>query len=109
MLARLTGVDEAELRDTVARHEREPRYRPIALIADASTRRSPASWRGGSNADLLVEQVPTREYPVDDLAAHIFGYVGEVTEQQLARTEFTGLHSGASSDSPAWSRPTTSC
>src|SRR5437764_227222 len=31
---------------------------------------------------ILVEQVPTRQYP-DAMAAHLFGYVGEVSDATL--------------------------
>ena len=41
--------------------------------------------------DVLVERVPTRRYPTDALAAHLFGYVGEVTEEQLVDG---GYHAG---------------
>ncbi len=38
--------------------------------------------------DVLVEPVPTREYPAAPiLASHVFGYVGEVTEAQVAASE----------------------
>ena len=34
--------------------------------------------------DVVVERVPTRRYPVDAMAAHLFGYVGEVNDTQVA-------------------------
>jgi penicillin-binding protein 2 len=43
---------------------------------------------------VLVQEVPTRLYPTDALAAHLFGYVGEVNEAQLARPEFATLSPG---------------
>ena len=33
--------------------------------------------------DVVVEQVPTRQYP-ETMAAHLFGYVGEVNDAQVA-------------------------
>ena len=36
LLARVTGVDEAAIRETVRRHRMEPSYRPIPIIEDAS-------------------------------------------------------------------------
>jgi penicillin-binding protein 2 len=94
-LAAATGVDEALLRETVRRHEREPRYRPILLISDASMAQVAAVLaRRLELPALMVEQVPTRRYPDQSLAAHLFGYVGEITEWQLARPENDGLRSG---------------
>ena len=40
---------------------------------------------------MLVEQVPTRSYP-DTLAAHLFGYVGEVSDRDVAAND--ALQSG---------------
>ena len=34
--------------------------------------------------DVVVEEVPTRRYPADALAAHLFGYVGEANDSQVA-------------------------
>ncbi len=42
-----------------------------------------------------MQQVPTRNYPPDRMAAHLFGYVGEIQEAQLAQTEFSELSQGA--------------
>ena len=42
--------------------------------------------------DVQVDEVPTRQYPADSFAAHLFGYVGEASEGQV---ESDGLHSGA--------------
>ena len=36
LLARFTGIDEAQVRDTVERHKREPSYRPIVVVQDAT-------------------------------------------------------------------------
>jgi penicillin-binding protein 2 len=45
--------------------------------------------------EVVVQQVPARKYPDDRMAAHLFGYVGEIQEPQLGRPEFTGLEIGA--------------
>jgi penicillin-binding protein 2 len=33
--------------------------------------------------DVVVEEVPTRQYPTDEMAAHLIGYVGEASESQV--------------------------
>ncbi|MDH3999160.1 MAG: penicillin-binding protein 2, partial [Desulfuromonadales bacterium] len=43
---------------------------------------------------VLVEVKPLRSYPLGQAAAHLFGYLGEVTEDELARSEFSNYHSG---------------
>ena len=36
LLARVAGIDEALVRETVERHKREPTYRPIVVVQDAT-------------------------------------------------------------------------
>ena len=80
-LARVTGADPSNSEEIVDRHAREPRYRPVLLIADASLAQvSAVLARRLELPDVMVEQVPTRQYPTDEMAAHLFGYVGEITE-----------------------------
>jgi penicillin-binding protein 2 len=84
-LAEVTQVPVAQIRETVEQHKREPTYRPIVVITDAEF------WQVAAIAarrlelhDVMVEEVPTRQYPAETLAAHLFGYVGEASEEQVA-------------------------
>jgi penicillin-binding protein 2 len=95
VLAAATGADEAQLRDTVNRRRRDPSYRPIVLIENATREQVIAVWaRRWELPGIFYEEVPSRRYPASDLAAHLFGYVGEVTEAQLQRPDFEGVESG---------------
>ena len=70
----------------VDRHRREPTYRPITIVQDATLAQVAAVTARRLDfelPDVVVEQVPTRRYP-DTLAAHLFGYVGEVSDAQVA-------------------------
>ena len=42
--------------------------------------------------DVRVDEVPTRRYPTNEMAAHLIGYVGEASETQM---NADGLQSGA--------------
>jgi penicillin-binding protein 2 len=96
ILATATGVDEAALKETVNRKRREPSYRPIVLIENASYEQLAAFMaRQWELPGIVRQQVPTRKYPPSSLAAHLFGYVGEVTEAQLTRPEYKGAEAGA--------------
>jgi penicillin-binding protein 2 len=96
VLAGATGVDEAQLRETVNRRRREPSFRPIVLIENATQDQVIAySARQYELPGVSHVQVPTRKYPARDMAAHLFGYVGEINEVQLTRPEYEGLESGA--------------
>jgi penicillin-binding protein 2 len=84
-LAAVLGIDEAEVRTIVERHRREPTYRPITIIQDATLAQVAAVTARRLDfelPDVRVEPVPTRRYP-ETLAAHLFGYVGEVSDAQV--------------------------
>jgi penicillin-binding protein 2 len=87
LLARVTGVSEADMRETVRRSRSLPRYQPITVISDATMAQVAAVTARRLDTelpDVIVEHVPTRHYPQNALAAHLLGYVGEVKEEQLA-------------------------
>ena len=84
VLARIAGLDPAQVRETVERHKSEPRYRPIPVIEDATAKQvARIKARRMELPGVIIEDVPARKYPVDGLAAHLFGYVGQVSEQQV--------------------------
>ena len=83
-LARVAGLDVAQVRETVERHKREPRYRAIPVIEDATPKQvARIKARRMELPGVIIEDVPARKYPVDGLAAHLFGYVGQVSEGQV--------------------------
>jgi penicillin-binding protein 2 len=87
MLAAVLGYEEAVVREIVDRHRREPTYRPITIVLDASIAQvSAVRARRLELPDVLVEPMPTRRYP-DKLAAHAFGYVGEVSDKEVSEDE----------------------
>src|SRR5690348_3316775 len=95
-LALATGIDEAAARDTVKRHRREPLYRPIPLIEHASMAQAAAVLaRKLEMPEVIVQQEPTRQYPLGGFAAHLFGYVGEIQDAELDKPDFAGLPSGS--------------
>lgn len=96
VLADATGGDLAEFRETVNRRRRDPSYRPIVLIDNASIEQVIAFMaRKPELPGIIYQEVPTRKYTMSHVAAHLFGYVGEVREEQLARNEYEGVESGA--------------
>jgi penicillin-binding protein 2 len=94
MLSKVLGIDEAALRQIVERHRREPTYRPITVVQDATLAQVAAVTARRLDfelPDVVVEEVPTRRYP-DTLAAHLFGYVGEVSDRDVTNND--ALRSG---------------
>jgi penicillin-binding protein 2 len=94
LLSAVAGMDEARVRQIVDRHRGEPSYRPIVVIEDATLAQVAAISARRLDfelPDVFIEEVPTRQYPTDALAAHLFGYVGEAAESQVG----DGISSGA--------------
>src|SRR5688572_28018053 len=80
LLAEVAGLDLTQVEQIVDRHRREPSYRPIVVVEDASLAQVAAIMARRLDfelPDVVVQEVPTRQYPTDRLAAHLFGYVGE--------------------------------
>src|SRR6266542_175420 len=95
-LAFATNTDEAQLRETVVRRRREPSYRPIVLIENASIEQVIAvGARRWELPGIIVEHVPSRHYPASEIAAHVFGYVTEIADTQLQKAEYAGAEAGS--------------
>ncbi len=95
VLASVAGLDERYVRDVVNRHRREPTYQPIVIVEDGNLAQVAAVLARRLDSelpDVVVEQVPARRYPSDELAAHLFGYVGEASGTQV---EADGLRTGS--------------
>ena len=83
-LAQVAGIDPEQVRQAVARQGRKDLYRSIPIIQDASVSQvARLRARRLELPDVIIETVPARKYPSDGLAAHLFGYVGQVSEGQV--------------------------
>jgi len=87
MLARLQPVlpmDSAAVERAVDRFEQAP-YEPTVLVKDAPFALvSALEERSMLYPGLVISTEPKREYPDSSAVAHLVGYVGEVTEADLA-------------------------
>jgi len=90
-------LDLDDLKATVKRYAAGKRYSPIPIKRDLSpaeltfidSHRDP-----GTFPELEVVQEPRRLYPQNGLAAHVIGYVGEVSEQELNSSDFANYSQG---------------
>src|ERR1051326_5994814 len=95
MIAAGIDLPLQDLQERIDRHRRDPKFRPIILKEDIS----PADMafikaRRYELPEISVEEQPRRRYPGGEVAAHALGYVGEVTEVELATPEFSDFKSG---------------
>jgi penicillin-binding protein 2 len=90
-LSEVVGIPEESVREAIRRHRAEPAYRPVPIVEDATLAQVAAVTArrlDSALSEVIVERVPTRRYPTESLAAHVFGYVSEATEVQLSRDGF---------------------
>ncbi|MEQ1572940.1 MAG: penicillin-binding protein 2 [Vicinamibacterales bacterium] len=88
LLAAVASLDPRQVKQIVDQHRGEPAYRPIVVVEDASLAQVAAITARRLDyelPDVVVEEVPTRRYPTDALAAHLFGYVGEASDAQVGQ------------------------
>jgi penicillin-binding protein 2 len=94
ILASVAGLDVDDVRRVVKAHEREPLYLPVVIIEDASLAQVAsisARRLEFELPDVIIEEVPTRQYRGGAMAAHLFGYVGQANDTQVGG----GIASGA--------------
>jgi penicillin-binding protein 2 len=95
-LAAVTGTDEARVADVVRRHRSDASFQPIPVIEHATYEQVAAVMaRKLELPEIVVQKVPTRAYPQGGFAAHLFGYVSEISDAELDKLEFAGLQQGA--------------
>ncbi|HET9370346.1 MAG TPA: penicillin-binding protein 2, partial [Vicinamibacterales bacterium] len=96
LLARVADLDVEEVKAIVERHRREPMFRPITIVEHASFEQVAAvTARSIELPEVIVQEVPTRSYPPGRMAAHLFGYVGEIQPTQLGQSGFEAVEAGA--------------
>jgi penicillin-binding protein 2 len=83
--SKVLGLDPEQIQQIVDRHVRsEPSYRPVVIVQDATLEQAArVLTRRSELPEISVEEVPTRKYPAEALAAHLFGYVGQADEDQV--------------------------
>jgi penicillin-binding protein 2 len=97
MLSSGVSITKDEVMERISRSmkRRDPSFRPIVLKEDVSV--ADIAYVKAHRYELpeiSVEFQPRRRYLEGDLAAHALGYVGEVTEAELATPEFVNFKSG---------------
>ncbi len=91
---RIVPVDSAAVDEVFRRYRRTP-YQPAVVLGDASfetVSRLEEHW--AQLPGLVIQTEPKRYYPPGKAVAHLVGYVGEVTEADVASERFGDLGLG---------------
>jgi penicillin-binding protein 2 len=94
-LALYLGVESTELARRWDKGRRYSRYRPVPLAADVGRDVMEVIQENGVTLPgVLTEARPVRSYPYGESAAHLFGYLGEITDRELQDKAFSGYRLG---------------
>lgn len=94
-VAVLAGEDPEELYGRVAKQTKRRRFEPKILLRDVSRDLVGAiSAQRHRLPGVVVGVAPARQYPFGDLAAHLVGYIREISAEQLKNTNYSGYRSG---------------
>ena len=108
LLASVIRVDEKHVRDIVDRHRREPAYRPITIVQDASLAQVAAVTARRLDfelPDVVVEEVPTQAVSRNDWPRICSATSARSTTRRSPKT--TTSRAATSSVRPASRRSTT--
>ena len=94
-LAGLSGLTLNRVRKTMKEELTLDRNSPVTLKRDVPNELVfYLQENQGEFPGAEVEKVFVRRYPQGTLAAHLFGYTGEISEQELKETRYRGLQAG---------------
>jgi penicillin-binding protein 2 len=82
-------LDGEILRERFDQVKSQPAFESI-LIKDGASQ-TDIAWVDAHQLELpalRVEQIPQRRYPANGMLAHVLGYVGEISPEQLNKPEF---------------------
>lgn len=91
----LLGLEEATLRSRIGRFASLPRFKPIPVKDNLTMEEvSQIEARRDEFPELLLTAEPKRVYPHGSLAAHVLGYLQELTPDELKSERFRDRQAG---------------
>ena len=94
-LSPLLGIEISELEASWQEGKRFPIYRPVPLAEDVSREIMERVQEHSINLPgVLTEVRPVRDYLEHGSAAHLIGYLGEITEKELQSGNFNQYRGG---------------
>ena len=94
-LARVCGCDPADFFSIIDSYSSTPRFVPIKLLSDMDRdclARVEAALVRLPGVEIVI--APKREYNWDGTAAHLIGYLSQITEKELKSGKFSGYYPG---------------
>jgi penicillin-binding protein 2 len=90
------GIAQEDLQERLRRSRNTGLYHPVLLKEDATMEDiSIIEGHRRDHPEIQLGPEPRRLYHYAKLAAHLLGYVGEISEKELASNQFPGVTSGS--------------
>jgi penicillin-binding protein 2 len=94
-ITRNLAVPADELAAQLRRHKRSGTYQPIVIKEDVGIEDvSVVESHKREHPEIQLQPEPRRLYRFNNLAAHVLGYVGEISEDDLVKNVFPGVQGG---------------
>ena len=95
LLSTLLGLDRTEMAERWKKGASRAKYYPIVLASNISRDHVEIIEENRLRLPgIEIEMKPVREYSSKEHAAHLLGYIGEVSEKELDSEAFEGYNSG---------------
>ncbi len=95
LLSTLLGLDRTEMAERWKKGTSRAKYYPIVLASNISRDHVEIIEENRLRLPgIEIEMKPVREYSSKEHAAHLLGYIGEVSEKELDSEAFEGYNSG---------------
>jgi len=94
-LSKLLDIDKEELLARWDMGKGRAKYMPVVLASDIT--RDQVEYFAANSIrfpGLDIELKPIRQYPYGDLASHLLGYIGEISDKELASGSFSSYGIG---------------
>ncbi|MEP7326258.1 MAG: penicillin-binding transpeptidase domain-containing protein, partial [Gemmatimonadota bacterium] len=86
----IVPIDSFQVEEVLQRYRASP-FQPALVLGDASfVVVARLEEHRGALPGLVIQAEPKRQYPDSSAVAHVVGYVGEVTENDLSQNKFPG-------------------
>jgi penicillin-binding protein 2 len=86
-ISQLLGLEVSVLRERIEKYDYLPMFQPIVIMDNLDVDGiAPVKARQSEFPELLVQSEPKREYPYGTMAAHVIGYMQEISKEEIRQS-----------------------
>ncbi|UCE39820.1 MAG: penicillin-binding protein 2 [Candidatus Aminicenantes bacterium] len=86
-ISRLLGLELSVLRERIEKYKFLPMFQPIVIMDNLDVNEvSRVKARQAEFPELIIQSEPKRNYPYEALAAHVLGYLQEISQEEIRQS-----------------------